>query len=136
MGTEASVLESFWEAVDDNLVGGGIWAGHNIQRFDLRFLWKRSVIHHFSQVTTSPFNESPYSDRIRDTMTMWTGDRNSFISLDELLAILGIESSDPIGGSEVWGHVDRGEYDIVNEHCRQDVENTRAAWRRMAFMPD
>lgn len=135
MVDEADVLEEFFERVDDELIGGGIWIGHNIQRFDMRFLWKRSVIHRLPHIVTTPFNESPYSDQIRDTMMMWTGDRNSFISLDELLDILGIDSEDPIDGSEVWAHIQEGNYDVVNEHCRANVEETREAWRRMAFMP-
>lgn len=131
---EADLLRSFWDMLGDDLVPGSTWIGHNVQRFDLRFIWKRSVINRVPMSHRLPFDVSPWSEQVQDTMMMWTGERNSFISLDELLAILGVESNDPINGSEVWHHVSHGEERRVIEHCLRNVEETREAWKRMTTL--
>lgn len=132
---ERDLLQRFWENVEERLTLGSPWIGHNVQRFDLRFLWKRSVIHGVAPASAVPFTASPFSDAIQDTMMMWTGDRNTFISLDELLGILGVDSEDFTDGSAVWDHIQNDEHEIVLHHCLRNVEETREAWRRMTFAP-
>jgi len=133
--TEREVLESFWDMVDEHLVSDPTWIGHNVQRFDLRFLWQRSVINRVPMRRQLPFDVSPWSERVADTMMMWTGDRNKFIAQDELLDILGIESTDPIRGKDVWSKIEAGESDTVIRHCARNVEEVREAWRLMMMLP-
>lgn len=132
---EAALLCSFW----DNALGGVIptkapvWIGHNVA-FDLSFLWKRHVVHQVQPLTRIPHGDAPWSGGIGDTMITWTGQRTQFISLDELLSALSIPSGDPIEGSEVWDYVSSGATDVVVEHCRRNVEETREAWKRMRLV--
>lgn len=131
--TEADLLSSFWNLLGNGLSPGGTWIGHNVQRFDLRFLWQRSVINGVPMSHKVPFDVSPWSGNVQDTMLMWTGDRNKFVSLDELLSILRINTSDPIDGSQVWDHIQADEEGIVINHCLRNVEETRQAWKTMLF---
>lgn len=132
---ERELLASFWSMVDEELVDTPTWVGHNVLRFDLRFLWRRSVVLDVPMHRRIPFDVSPWSDQVQDTMLMWTVDRNSFISLDELLSILGIESRDGISGADVWDRIEAGDHRAVIDHCAWNVEEMRQAWRRMALAP-
>lgn len=133
--TEKALLESFWEMLGNDLSMTATWVGHNVQRFDLRFIWQRSVIHGVPMPMRLPFDASPWSKELADTMMMWTGERNSFISLDDLLDILGVESRDPISGADVWDAIEAGDSHLVVRHCLRNVEEVREAWRRMMLFP-
>lgn len=132
---EFDLLDGFWGYVDESLTDAPTWIGHNILKFDLRFLWQRSVILGVPMRRRLPYDVSPFSTEVADTMTMWSGERTGGPSLDNLLDILRIPNPDPIKGSEVWDHVERHEYKTVIEHCYQNVVGTREAWRRMALLP-
>ena len=133
---ERELIEGFWDMLGNDLSPGATWIGHNVQRFDMRFIWKRSVIHRVPMAHKMPFDSSPWSGTVQDTMMMWTGERNSFVSLDELLSILRIESKDPTDGSQVWDLIEAGDERKVVEHCIRNVEETREAWRRMMLHPE
>ena len=132
---ERELLAAFWSMVDEEVVDTPTWVGHNILRFDLRFLWRRSIVLGVPMYRRIPFDVSPWSDQVQDTMLMWTVDRNAFISQDELLSILGIDSGDPINGADVWDRVQAGDYRAVIDHCARNVEEMREAWQRMALAP-
>lgn len=127
---EAALLEEFWESLPIPKTRV-TWVGHNVLGFDLPFLWKRHVIRQVQPRLPIPYNAGAWSDEIEDTMLMWTGQRTQFMKLDELLSVLGIPSGDPIEGSEVWDWLEKGEKQVVVEHCVRNVDETRQAWIRM-----
>lgn len=129
--SEKDLLDSFWDILGSDLSVGATWVGHNVLRFDLRFIWQRSVIHRVRMPHRMPFDASPWSSEVGDTMLMWTGERNSYVSLDELLAILGIESKDAMSGADVWPYIIAGKEDEVIRHCLRNVEEVREAYNRM-----
>lgn len=105
--------------------------GHNIEAFDMRFLFQRAVIRQVRP--TLNLNMSRYSDNLFDTMTTWAGHQGR-ISLAGLCEALGIPSpKDDIDGSKVWDYIQAGRIDEVAAYCAKDVQATREAFWRMTF---
>jgi len=100
--------------------------GHNITKFDGRFIFQRSVINAVKPYyTTSRHN-------IYDTMTEWAG-YGGTVSLDKLCKVLGVEQKGDIDGSKVWQYVQDGKIAEVAEYCAKDVERVRQIYKRMTF---
>jgi len=110
------------------------FVGHNIQRFDAKWLYRHLVQAGFRDVA-GQFNFHPYNGDIHDTMLMWgCGDRQDHVSLDDLAQFLGVGRKTPgIDGSMVWGLVQAGEGQKVRDYCADDVELTRAVYKRLAW---
>jgi len=106
--------------------------GHNVEAFDLPFLFKRAVILGIKP----PINLQPnrYSDSVYDTMIEWAGFGNR-ISQDNLCKALGTFNSKDSGmdGSQVWEYVKSGRIAEVAEYCANDVLSVRANYKRMTF---
>lgn len=128
---ERALLQEFWTKVAPRLSHVPTWVGHNILKFDLRFLWRRHVINAVAPHRPLPYNASPWSADVYDTMLAWSGDRTSYVSLSELLKIVRIDSLDGISGADVWELVQSGDIDPVIEHCLVNVDDVRALWERM-----
>ena len=101
--------------------------GHNIAKFDDRFIFQRSVIN-----GVKPYHVATRQNTY-DTMTEWAGYGNT-VSLDKLCKVLGIEQKGDIDGSKVWQYVQDGKIREVAEYCAKDVERTRQIYKRMNFM--
>lgn len=106
--------------------------GHNHVAFDLPFLWKRAMILGIKPPGCLPRNPKPWDDCVFDTMTEWAGVRDR-ISMDKLCRALGIPGKGDISGKDVWPMVQAGRIEEVAAYCKQDVERTRAIYRRMTF---
>ena len=135
--SERDLLREFFHDLTDHITmrGGSFrdikFIGHNIEAFDLRFLFQRSVINGIRP----PVSLTPgrYSDNLLDTMTAWAGWQNR-ISLDNLCKALGIPSpKGNLDGSKVWDYVRDGHIADVAEYCKGDVIATREAYWRMTF---
>ena len=134
---EQDLLREFFLDLKDHItmLGGSHrdvrFIGHNIEAFDLRFLFQRSVING----VRPPVSLTPgrYSECLYDTMTAWSGWQNR-ISLDNLCRALGVKSpKGEIDGSKVWDYVRDGKIEDVAEYCKGDVSATREAYWRMTF---
>jgi len=129
---ERRLLENFWSMIEEELVFSPKWIGHRILSFDLRFLWRRSVILRVPMGRPLPFGAAPWSKEVADTSYMWTGDRNGGIALVDLARILSIDGAkDGIDGSMVWDAIEDGRMQDVVDYCIKDVEITREAYYRM-----
>lgn len=133
-GDEAGILNDWWEIADK----ADCFIGHNIMEFDLRFIYKRSIVHKIKpaarhlNLSFARYRNSP----IYDTMREWEKWSNSFISLDTLARILGIPSSKEggIDGSQVFDFYMAGKHEEIYNYCKRDVEVVRQAWKRMNFV--
>lgn len=131
------------EAIDqtgwsDPGAGGrqAVFVGHNVIRFDLRFLWQRSVIHDVKPSVRLPYDASPYSDRVVNIGQLWTGDGREYVALDEICDALGVVNpkADGIDGSKVWERVAAGDWQSVIDYNAGDVEATAQVHARMAAL--
>ena len=109
--------------------------GHNLQGFDIRFLWQRYVVNGIRPhaIINASVNAKSWDAKVYDTMTQFAGYGNR-ISLDKLCLALGIESpKGDMDGSMVGQYVADGRIAEVAAYCLKDVAATREAYKRMTF---
>lgn len=108
--------------------------GHNIENFDLRFIYQRAIVLGIKPPAFLPLNSKSYNNMyIFDTMTEWAGKRN-YVSLNEICLSLGIQpKGDEIDGSKVWDFVRDGKLKQVADYCADDVEKVRTIHKRITF---
>ncbi len=139
IGSECTLLQNFATLLDKQAERGArsntwpivaTWVGHNIADFDLRFLWQRCKLLGIHMPFQFPLER--YSRRVYDTMREWCAFGNR-VSQSDLELAFGIPRTDPLkkGGADVWRAYQEGRIDDIREHCRVDVENVRAIYRRM-----
>ena len=132
-GEEKKILEEWWKVA----AKGDCFIGHNIMEFDLRFIYKRSIVNRIKP-STKHLNLSFARYRnypIFDTMKEWEKWSNSYIALDALAKILQLPSSKDGGikGSQVFDFFLAGKYKEIYEYCKRDVQLTRQVYNRMLF---
>lgn len=129
-GDESEILTAFWKIASDV----DLFVGHNIMDFDLRFIYKRSVI--LSVVPSVDLNFARYrSSPIFDTMKEWEKWSNYSISLHKLSLALGLSSpkDQGIDGSKVYDNFLAGNGDKIIEYCLRDVEAVRKVYKKICF---
>ncbi|MDI6839586.1 MAG: ribonuclease H-like domain-containing protein [bacterium] len=128
-GDERDILQKFWEVAKnaDKLIG------HNILDFDLKFIWKRSIIHKIKPSIDISFARYR-SDFVYDTMQEWEK-WHGYIKLDQLARILGLQSSKSVlNGSKVYDYYKAGKLQAIYDYCIADVELVRKVYKRMNFI--
>jgi len=132
-GDEKKILEKWWKVAEQ----GDCFIGHNIMDFDLRFIYKRSIVNRIKpsakhlNLSFARYRNFP----IFDTMKEWEKWSNSYITLDALAKILQLPSSKDggIDGSQVFDFFLAGKYKEIYEYCKRDVQLTRQVYNRMLF---
>lgn len=142
-GPESEVLRNFFSAVqvavNVHYRGGStasvpVFCGHNINAFDLRFLWQRAVVNGIKPPSGIPFHAKAWDKNIADTMVMWNPEYGKRISLDNLCKALGVKTpKGDLDGSKVWDYVKAGRIAEVAEYCKGDVVAVRECHNRMIF---
>ena len=129
-GDEKDMLEKFWSIAKD----ANLFIGHNIIEFDLRFIYKRSIIHQIQP--SRQLNFARYrNDPIFDIMKEWEKWGSYGAGLHKLSIALGLESpkSKGIDGSKVYDYYLAGKHDEIIKYCKRDVEVTREIYKRITF---
>ena len=132
-GDEKKILKEWWMVA----AKGDCFIGHNIMDFDLRFIYKRSIVNRIKpcakhlNLSFARYRNYP----IFDTMKEWEKWSNSYITLDALAKILQLPSSKDGGikGSQVFDFFLAGKYKEIYEYCKRDVQLTRQVYNRMLF---
>jgi hypothetical protein len=108
------------------------WVGHNIEAFDLRYIWQRSRITGAELTLPLPLRRQD-SHRRFDTMLEWAGWGNRVAQRDLELAF-GLERNDPLerGGADVHQALQEGRLRDVVAHCKEDIRLVREIHRRLA----
>lgn len=108
--------------------------GHNIENFDLRFIYQRAIVLGIKPPLFLPLNSKSYNNMyIFDTMSEWAGKRN-YVSLNDICMSLGLAiKDDKIDGSKVWDFVQENRLKEVAEYCASDVDKVRAIYKRLTF---
>lgn len=136
--SEKEILETFFNDLKNCYTPSADiipnFIGHNIENFDLRFIYKRAIVLGIKPPSFLPLNSKSYNNMyIFDTMTEWEGKRG-FVSLNEVCVSLGLPTKgDEIDGSKVWDFVQSGKIKLVAEYCASDVEKVRAIHKRFTF---
>lgn len=131
VGDEKDMLEKFWQIASD----ASVFVGHNVMDFDLRFIYKRSII--LGVRPTQDLSFARYrSNPIFDTMREWEKWGSTGVSLHKLALALGIESSKngDIDGSQVYDFFLAGKTTEICDYCKRDVEVTRKIYNRINFI--
>jgi hypothetical protein len=130
---ETVTLRTFAAAVAK--VVSPVFVGHNAIDFDVPFLQTRSLRHSRPggplvdlARTLSPIDQKPWLTPVHDTMRMWPGRR---VALRDCARLLGVPAQTGPDGSEVYDCWRRGQVRQIVEHCRQDVSQVRAVFRRL-----
>ncbi|HLC43871.1 MAG TPA: ribonuclease H-like domain-containing protein [Patescibacteria group bacterium] len=129
-GDEKEILQKFWGVAKD----ADTFIGHNIMEFDLRFIYKRSIINNVRpsrDLSFARYRSSP----IFDTMKEWEKWGAQGVSLHKLSVAFGIASpkEEGIDGSKVYDYYLAGKTDEIIKYCKRDVEATRKVYKRMTF---
>lgn len=135
--TEAGVLTGFEMMLSSEMHSivsweqRALWIGHNIEAFDLRYLWQRARITGADFTLRLPYQRYSSSQRY-DTMLEWAGWGNRVKQTDLELAF-GLERSDPLqhGGADVHQALQEGRLEDVVAHCKEDIRLVREIYKRM-----
>lgn len=129
-GEERQILEKFWEIARD----AALFVGHNVFEFDLKFIYKRSIIHRIRPTRELSFARYR-NDPIYDTMSEWERwGRGEGITLERLALALGLPSpKEKMSGAEVWDYYQAGRQEEILDYCKGDVDVLRQVYRRMTF---
>jgi hypothetical protein len=108
------------------------WIGHNIDGFDLRYIWQRCKILGIKLPFVLPLDRYPRGPFRYDTMTEWAGFGNRVKQRDLELAF-GLERNDPLenGGADVHQALQEGRIKDVVTHCKEDIRLVREIYKRM-----
>lgn len=134
-GGERAMLEHFHLAVSDICSANGFeikkpnFIGHNIAKFDLPFIWKRSVINNVTTVKGVKWVDGRHGLHCFDTMVAWAGHGNT-ISADNLAKLLSIKGKSDIDGSMVYDTW-QVEPQKVIEYCHDDVRIVKEIHERL-----
>lgn len=128
-GNEKEILEEFWRVAQDI----DLFVGHNIIDFDLKFIYKRSIINGIKPTRELSFARYR-SKPIYDTMREWEKWSSGQTSLDTLAKIFDLPTSkDKMSGSSVYPKFKEGKYEEIYQYCKKDVLLTRQVFYKMTF---
>jgi 3'-5' exonuclease len=131
---ETRTLRAFWKLMRDFDDRRDLLIGFNVLDFDLHFICTRSVIKQIRPSLNVCF--ARYRSRpVFDVMWEFCHWRHR-ISLDELAKILGLRSPKQGGmnGGRVYDLFLEGRHEEIADYCLDDVEVTRAIYRRLTFI--
>jgi DNA polymerase elongation subunit (family B) len=129
-GDEKEILRKFWSLAKN----ATLFIGHNVMDFDLKFIYKRSII-----LGVQPSKDLSFaryrSNPIFDTMCEWEKWGGKGVGLHRLCLALGLTSPKEKGidGSKVYDYFLAGKGSEIIEYCKRDVEATRKVYKRMIF---
>lgn len=135
---ERLMLDEFWAMMNGFDPRRDIIVGHNIFEFDLRFIFKRSVINRVRPTVDLSFAKYR-SQPVFDTMCEWEcWSYGSRISLDKLAYVLSLPTSksDDVNGSKIYDLYQAGRHEEIHDYCLRDVRLTRGIYKRMSFSTD
>jgi len=134
--TEREMLEEFHNYINSlcTINGSNIYKpnfiGHNLAKFDLPFIWKRSVINDVETCKGVKWIDARHGSNCYDTMTAWAGFGNR-ISADNLSKLLGLKGkTEGMDGSKVYDTWQTDPLKVV-QYCHDDVDMVRRIHERL-----
>jgi hypothetical protein len=134
--TEKEMLTKFHEFINAMCSNQGAiihkpnFIGHYITKFDLPFIWKRSVINDVKTCESVKWIDAKHGYNCYDTMTAWAGYGNS-ISADNLCKLLKIKGkTEGMDGSLVYDTWQVDPQKVI-DYCHDDVAMVKAIHERL-----
>ncbi len=129
---EKFLLMEFWGVVGMMCQGKPpYFIAHNA-KFDLPFLWHRSVVNGVQPNRYFKAHGRHGTDHYC-TSEAWAGYGNR-ISLSNLSKILGLEGkAEGMTGADVWPEYQKGNIEKIVTYCKQDVLTTYQIYKRLTF---
>ena len=134
--TEAEMLAMFHNKINEICSRNGAqirkpnFIGHYITKFDLPFIWKRSVINNVKTCESVKWVDARHGVNCFDTLTAWSGYGNS-ISMDRLAEILNLQrKTDGMDGSKVYDTWQTDPQKVI-DYCLDDVEMVKQIHERL-----
>lgn len=126
---EKDVLTKVAKVINNSDAKGNILGGHNIERFDIPFLWKKMLSHGIKPpYSLSVLDKKPWDLKLFDTAKVWSGGswKESFTSLDTLAAVFDVDSpKQDMKATEVHGQYwFSSGLEKIKEYCEQDIRAT------------
>ena len=128
--------KDFLEAMRGFLPDGGFpqwdsratWIGHNVQDFDLKFLWQRLVVQNLHLGFRLPLDRYPRGPWLYDTMKEWAG-YGKYVKQTDLELAFNLTRNDPLknGGADIAA----ADITDICTHCSEDVRLLREIHKRM-----
>lgn len=136
MVNESEMLEEFHATIVSICTANNVevrkvnFVGHNIAKFDLPFIWKRSVINDVNTCGGVKWIDARHGQHCYDTMIAWAGFGNR-ISADNLCKILGIKGkTEGMDGSKVYDTWQTDPKKVI-EYCNDDVQLVKEIHKRL-----
>jgi hypothetical protein len=133
---EQDMLDGFHMAIDVICSANGVeirkpnFIGHYITKFDLPFIWKRSVINDVTCCKGVKWVDAKHGYNCYDTMTSWAGYGNS-ISADNLCKLLNIKGkTEGMDGSLVYDTWQTDPQKVI-DYCHDDVQMVKDIYERL-----
>jgi hypothetical protein len=133
--SEKLMLAEFHEYIDAICSANGAqvtkpnFIGHYISKFDLPFIWKRSVINNVATAKGVKWIDAKHGLHCYDTLFAWAGYGNS-ISMDNLAKLLGIKGKGDIDGSMVYDTWQTDPQKVI-DYCHDDVAMVKQIHERL-----
>ena len=137
--SEGDLLQDTFDRIDQDMCARNpgakgrppFFVGHNVV-FDLKFLFRRSVILGIKPPFALPFNGRHNSD-FYCTSKAWC-EFKEYISLDNLCQALGVQGKDGFDGSMVCDAFLNNEHDKIKEYNADDVKRVIGIYKRLNFL--
>lgn len=133
-GDEKDLLRDFHTYVDyicSEFTLRPYFIGHNLIKFDLPFIWKRSIINNVKPVNGVKWIDARHNKDCYDTMAAWAGYGNK-ISADNLAKLLGIQGKSEMDGSKVYDTWQKNPLKVI-DYCHDDVEMVKQIHERLSL---
>jgi hypothetical protein len=135
--SESMMLSEFHEYINALCAANGAesirkpnFVGHNIAKFDLPFIWKRSVINNVATCKAVKWIDARHGQNCYDTMIAWAGFGKT-ISADNLCKILGVKGkTEGMDGSKVYDTWQTDPHKVI-EYCHDDVQLVKEIHARL-----
>ncbi len=134
-GQDFQIVQEIWSRITRAHKREQILVTFNGIGFDLPILHRRAMLQDISadpllyQFLTQRYQRTPHFD-IMQVMAQW--DRSNWKKLDFFLKLFGLGGKTPgMNGAQVYPALKEGRYQDVIDYCRQDIEMTRALFRRI-----
>jgi len=129
--SEKHMLNEFHRNIDEHCNGViPYFIGHNLGKFDLPFIWKRSVINDVQTCSGVKWQDGRHGQHHFDTMIAWAG-FGKRISADNLSKLLGIKGkTEGMDGSLVYDTWQTDPQKVI-DYCHDDVAMVKEIHQRL-----